>query len=72
MSYFQFFSILECASVRINQNITNICINSNNGKFYRIDPKKCIVCKNDTFMKCFEISCIINSQTGYNNLIKYE
>jgi ferredoxin len=56
----------------INENITNICINSNSGKFYSIDPHKCILCKNDAFMKCFELRCVMNAQTGYNNIIKYE
>lgn len=56
----------------INQNISNICIDSNTGKFYNIDPHKCILCKNDTFMKCFEMRCVMNAQTGYETLIKYE
>lgn len=56
----------------INQNISNICIDSNTGKFYSIDPHKCILCKNDEFMKCFELRCVMNAQTGYESLIKYE
>ena len=56
----------------INQNISNICIDSNTGKFYSIDPHKCILCKNDEFMKYFEMRCIMNAQSGYNNIIKYE
>lgn len=59
-------------STHINMNITNVCIDSKTGEFYSIDPHKCILCKNDTFMKCFELRCVMNAQTGYNDIIKYE
>ena len=55
----------------INMKITNICIDSNSGKFYSVDPHKCILHKSDTFMKCFEMSCVMNAQTGYKSLKKY-
>jgi len=55
----------------INRKITNICINSNNGKFYNIEPMNCILCKNKSFMKSFEMQCILNANNNYKSIILY-
>jgi hypothetical protein len=56
----------------INQNITNICIDSKTGKFYSIDPKKCILPNNVGFMENWALKCQINALIGYTYMTKYE
>ena len=56
----------------INRKITNICINSNNGKFYNIEPMNCILHKNKSFMKTFELHCSINTANNYKSITLYD